>query len=98
MARRDLTNAEVEQMGRENPGSAAEYLRLRREELEAEKQEAREVEDRERYVEQFMAAGGTRADALAELKRQTNERAAEAARCADQDASAYVRRGIGQAL
>ena len=28
MARPDLTNEEVEQMGQENPGSAAEYLRL----------------------------------------------------------------------
>jgi hypothetical protein len=31
MARRDLTNEEIEQMGRDNPGSAAEYLCLRRE-------------------------------------------------------------------
>jgi tetratricopeptide (TPR) repeat protein len=45
MARRDLTNAEIEQMGEENPGSAAEYLRLRREELEAERQVEREKED-----------------------------------------------------
>ena len=41
MARADLTNTEVERMGREKPGSAAEYLRLRREEIEAEKQARR---------------------------------------------------------
>jgi hypothetical protein len=37
MVRRDLTNEEIKQMGMDNPGSAAEYLQLRREELEAEK-------------------------------------------------------------
>jgi len=44
MARRDLTNKEIERMGREKPGSAAEYLRLRREEIEAEKQARREAQ------------------------------------------------------
>ena len=33
MARRDLANEEIEAMSLEEPGSAAEYLRLRREEL-----------------------------------------------------------------
>lgn len=53
-------------MGRDNPGSAAEYLRLWREELAAEQEAAREEDDKERFVEQFVAAGGNRADALAE--------------------------------
>lgn len=69
MARRELTNMEIEQMAQDNPGSAAEYLRLRREELEAEKQAEREKDDEARFVEQFVAAGGNRADALAERKR-----------------------------
>jgi hypothetical protein len=85
-------------MGLEEPGSAAEYLRLRREELESEAQERREVEDEERFVERFVAAGGNRADALAARKKLINERAADAARRADEDASAHVRRHISGAL
>lgn len=84
MARRDLTNEEIEQMGIDNPGSVAEYLRLRREELEAEKQEEREKDDKERFIEQFVAAGGNRADALAARKKLMNEQALEAARRADE--------------
>jgi hypothetical protein len=98
VARRDLTNEEIERMGRDNPGSAAEYLNLRREELEAEEQKRREADDKERFVERFVAAGGDRADASAELKRLTNERAAQAARRADEDASGYIRRSITEAL
>ena len=50
MARRDLTNEEIETMGLEEPGSAAEYLRLRREELEAEEHERLELEDEHEFV------------------------------------------------
>jgi hypothetical protein len=46
-------------MGRENPGSAAEYLRLRREEIAAEQEKKREQDDKERYITQFLASGGT---------------------------------------
>lgn len=98
MARRDLTNEEIERMGRDNPGSAAEYLNLRREELEAEDQKRREEDDKERFIERFVAAGGNRADASAELKRLTNERAANSARRAEEDAGEYVRRSIAEAL
>ena len=98
MVRRDLTNEEIEQMGLDDPGSADEYLRLRREELEAEKQAEREEDDVARFVEEFVAAGGNRADALAERKKLMNERAAEAARRADQDAGEYVRRHVSRSL
>jgi hypothetical protein len=98
MARRDLTNQEIEQMGQDNPGSAAEYLRLRREELEAEKQKMREEDDKERFVEQFIAAGGNRADALAERKKLMNERAADAARRADEAALHTTRHRIAGSL
>lgn len=98
MARRDLTNEEIEQMGLDDPGSADEYLRLRREELAAEEQERREDEDRQQFVERFVAAGGNRAAASAEFKRQTNERAAEVASHADEDASMSVRRHISRSL
>jgi hypothetical protein len=98
MARRDLNNEEVEQMGRDNPGSAAEYLRLRREELEAEKQARREEDDKERFVEHFVAAGGNRADALAERKKLMNERALEAARRADEAAHMQTRLHASRSL
>jgi hypothetical protein len=42
--------------------------------------------------------GGSRADALAERKKLINERAADAARRADEDASEQSRRRINQAL
>jgi hypothetical protein len=92
MARSDLTNEGIEQVGLNNPGSAAEYLRLRGEELEAEKQAEREKDDEERFVEQFVAADGNRADALAARKKLMNERATEAARLADEDALVQTKR------
>jgi hypothetical protein len=98
MARRDLTNKEIEQMGREEPGSAAEYLRLRREELEAEQQKQREEDDKKRYIEAFVAAGGNKGDAEAAHKAHRNERAATAAQRADQEAAAASRQRIRQAL
>ena len=99
MARRDLTAREVEAMVEEyGPGSADEYLRLRCEELEAEKQAELERDDEERFVEQFVAAGGNRADALAERKKLRNEHAAEVARRADEDASMSVRRHVSRSL
>jgi len=84
MARRDLTNEEIEQMGLDNPGSADEYLRLRREELEAEKQAEREKDDEQRWVEQFVVAGGERAEARATRKKLMNEQALDAAHRADE--------------
>jgi hypothetical protein len=93
-----LTNAEVEQMGLENPGSAAEYLRLRREEQEAEEQERREVEDEQEFIEQFVAAGGERSAARAAYRDRRNENVLAAAVRADVGASESVRRRISQAL
>jgi hypothetical protein len=98
MARRDLSNAEIEEMGRVDPGSAAEYLRLMREELAEEKQARREEEDKELFVEQFVAAGGNRADALAERKKRMNERALDAARRADEAALHTTQRHITRSL
>ena len=98
MAKRDLTNEEVEQMGLDNLGSAAEYLRLRREELEAEKQAEREKDDEERFVEQFVAAGGNRADALAARKALQNEQALEVARRADEAAIQQTRLHASRSL
>jgi hypothetical protein len=98
MARRDLTNEEVYQMGQDNPGSAAEYLRLRREEQAAEKQAAREKEDLTRFTETFVSAGGTKSAAKEAYDRCRNENAERAAREADEAAILYERRRIGSVL
>src|SRR3954468_14715234 len=91
MARRDLTNEEIEQMGRDNPGSAAEYLRLRDEELEAERQAEREANDEAHWVEQFVAAGGDRSAAKAAFKNNRNENALIAAVLAEDASREMVR-------
>lgn len=97
--RPDLSSREVEQMvEKHGPGSAAEYLRLRREELEAEKQAEREKDDEQRFVEQFVAAGGNQADALAERKKLQNEQALEAARRADEAAVQQTRLHASRSL
>ena len=98
MARRDLTNEQVEEMGRREPGSAARYLEERRRELRAEEQERREREDEREFVERFVAAGGERPAAKAAHKRTRNERAEAAARAAEEASLTATRRGIGQAL
>jgi predicted AAA+ superfamily ATPase len=91
MARRDLTNEEIEQMGRDNPGSAAEYLRLRDEELEAERQAERAAEDEERFVEQYVAAGGDPAVAKKALQEKRNEDATITAVLAEDASREMVR-------
>jgi hypothetical protein len=98
MVRRDLTNKEIEQMGREEPVSAAEYLRLRREELEAEKQKQREEGDKARYIKAFVDAGGNKSDGEAAYRAHKNEQAATAARQADQAAAATSRQRIRSRL
>ena len=98
MARRDLTNEEIEQMGREEPGSAAEYLRLRREEIEAEKQAKRERDDYERYERAFVDAGGTEVGALEAYTRRQNEEAEKAAATADEMAAERSKQHISGRL
>jgi len=99
MVRRDLTNEEIEQMGRENPGSAAEYLRLRREEIQAEAQKKGEQDDKERFITQFLASGGTsRVEGEKAYKVHKNEQAAAAARAMDEAAAYQSRRNIARKL
>jgi hypothetical protein len=98
VARRDLTNEEVEAMGLQEPGSAARYLEARREELEAEERQRLEREDEEEFVEQFVAAGGERSAAKAAYRSGRNENALVAAVLANDVAREQVRRGISQAL
>jgi hypothetical protein len=98
MARPDLTNEQVEQMGRQNPGSAAEYLRLRREELAAEAEAAREREDRGAFVREFVAAGGTQSAAKEAYRRHCNEEAEKAAVAASEAARLMTRRHVARSL
>jgi hypothetical protein len=98
MARRDLSNQEIEQLGRDNPGSASEYLRLRREELEAEKQAERAADDEARWVEQFVAAGGEPGAAKKALQDKKNEDAIIAAVLAEDSSVESERRHIVRSL
>jgi hypothetical protein len=94
VARRDLSNAEIERMGREKPGSAAEYLRLRREELAAERQQRREQDDYARFEQEFVRAGGTKSAAREAYTRRRNEAAEKAAVAADEAAVQATRTRI----
>ncbi len=98
MARRDLNIYEVEQMAREEPGSAARYLEERRAELEAEKQAKREADDERRWIEAFVAGGGNRADGKVAYKAHRNEQAAAAAWAADEATELAHRRHINGQL
>jgi hypothetical protein len=50
MVRGDLTNKEIEQMGREDPGSAGRYFAEAHEQIEAEQAKKREADDKERFM------------------------------------------------
>lgn len=98
MARRELTNNEIEQMGREEPGSAAEYLRLRREELDAEKHAEREKTDYTRFEQAFVEAGGTKSAAKEAYARRKNEEAEKAATAVDRTAAERSTRHVARSL
>ena len=97
--RPDLSSTQVEEMVEKyGPGSAAEYLRLRREELEAEKRALRDRDDEERWIARFVAAGGDRADARAARKKLQNEQALAAARRVDEGAVQETRLHAARSL
>ncbi len=98
MARPDLTNEEIRRMAAEEPGSASEYLRLRREELEAERLAARAEDDRERWIRRYVAAGGSPQSAKGAYQEHLNEQALEAARQAEQAAVVAARQRVSRAL
>jgi hypothetical protein len=72
-------------------GSAAEYLRLRREELDAEKQRQREQEDFELFEREFVAAGDTETAAKEAYRRHRNEEAEEACERLDRAQNGHTR-------
>ncbi len=93
MARKDLTNAEIEATAAEEPGSAARYLEERREEAER-----REAQDKEQFVREFVDAGGTKAEAEEVYRRLRNEEAEKAAVAASEAARQQSRRHISGRL
>src|SRR3954454_25343287 len=98
MVRPDLNNEQVEEMGRVNPGSAAEYLRLRHEELADEAEAAREREDREAFEREFVAAGGTQGAAREAYRRHRNAEAEKSAVAAGEAALQLTRRHVARSL
>jgi hypothetical protein len=84
---REWTNEDIQE-------DAEGYLAAQqtyREEAEALEAKWREEDDRARFTEQFVAAGGNRADAAAEWRRMRNERATEVGRH-DEEASLHMTR------
>lgn len=98
MARKDLTNREIEELAKQSPGSAREYLRLRDEEIAAEKQAEREKDDYERFERAFVGASGTKSEASKAHKALKNERALASAREAEEAALLQSRRHIAGRL
>jgi len=93
-----LTNAEIERMHREEPGSAARYLEERREEIAAEKEAEREKKRDEDWINNFVAEGGDRKTAAAALKAKKNADAAAKADRLDQEAAYQTRRHVTSRL
>ncbi len=67
------------------------YQQRVRDAREARKNAKREEQDRQLFEQQFVAAGGSKADAEKEWKQYRNETAAQAARRADQLAAEQTR-------
>jgi hypothetical protein len=88
------TNSEVQE-------DAQGYLaaqQARRENEEAEQAKRRERDDQDRFVEEFVAEGGERADAVKVWREIRNERAGEAARRTEEAARVNTRRHISRSL
>ncbi len=88
MARRLLTIDEIHQMGQDK---ILEWQDARKEEIAEEEKQRQEADDKKRFEEQFLAAGGSSEDADKEWRSFRRDRAANAARRADQDAAQRAR-------
>jgi hypothetical protein len=82
----DLTAHDVQRMSERDPGSAAKYLKERRQQIEALKEREREEDDRRRFEQHFVAAGGTKEGAKEALIRKRNEEAEKAVVAANEAA------------
>jgi|SRR5215211_1342071 len=95
----DLSLHDVQAMSQREPGSVARYLEERREQEAEFKEKQREEDKKERFIEQFMAAGGTsKAEGEKAYQALRNERAVEAARAADERAAYEMRRRVTSKL
>jgi hypothetical protein len=81
----DLSSRDVEALGKAG-GDPAAYLAERRRQIAELIEKRRADDDRERYVEAFVNAGGNKSDAEAAYRALKNERATEAAKRADEEA------------
>ncbi len=95
MARRPLTIDEIDQMSRDE---ILAYQEARKDEIAREGEQKREADDKARFEEQFLAAGGNKADADKEWKNYRREQAATAARRADQAAAEQSMQSMRRAL
>jgi hypothetical protein len=93
----DLSSRDVEALGKAG-GDPAAYLAERRRQIAERIEKRREEDDRERFEEAFVQAGGMKSDAAAAYKALKNERATVAAREADQAAAVASRQRIRQSL
>ncbi len=95
MARRPLTIDEIDQMSREE---ILAYQEARKDEIAREGQQKQEADDKARFEQQFLAAGGTKTDVDKEWKNYRREQAVAAARRADQVAANESRRQMWRAV
>ena len=89
MARRPLTIDEIDKMDRDE---ILAYQEARKDEIAREGEQKREADDKKRFEQQFLAAGGNKTDVDKEWKNYRREQAATAARRADQVAANESRR------
>ena len=89
MARRPLTIDEIDQMSRDE---ILAYNEARKDEIAREREQKAEADDKARFEQQFLAAGGNKTDVDKEWKNYRREQAATAARRADQVAANESRR------
>jgi hypothetical protein len=82
----DLTAHDVQRMSERDPGSAKRYLEERRKQIAALEEKQFEEYERERFVQEFVDAGGTREGAREALTRKRNEEAEKAAIAAEEAA------------
>jgi predicted AAA+ superfamily ATPase len=95
----DLSNREIEQMARREPGSARRYLAERKRQLAALETRQREADERERFIARFLEEGGSsRSAAERAYEEARNETAVAAARKADEEAAAYTRGHINRGV
>jgi len=94
----DLTSRDVEALAKAG-GDPAAYLGQRRRQIAEYEEKKREEEEKERFIAEFMAAGGTsKVDGEKAFKAHKNQLAAAAARAGDENAMRQTRRHVAARL